>query len=429
MLPMITKFNDYVYFLGEGGRGSSKTQSVGRFLLFLGDKCKLRICCGREIQNTISDSVKTVFESLITEYKLNYTIKDKEIVHNSTGTTIIFKGFREQGKVNIKGLADVDILWIDEAESITKATLDVIIPTIVRKQNARIFFTMNRFVRNDAVYMFCTGRSDCLHININYFDNPYLTEQMLKEAEIQKAKNIKDYEHIWLGLPIDQAHDYLIAASKIEYAKSLTVTPESIKHHSVMAVDLAASGGDLNVMKLLIQKTATVWDESITEKWSEADTDITIGKIIALYAQHKPDILIIDADGVGYSMVNTIKKAVPNCIAFRGGGLVKNKLSTNAKNARAEGYLTLKEFVNNGWLKLNDENACRQLEYLKVVYKPGYIVMASKDEIRKEQHESPDFADALMMAVYAIDKYPHMMYDAKNSSDTGKVITDFNPFD
>lgn len=429
MLPMITEFNNYVYFLGEGGRGSSKTQSVARFLLYLGDICKIKICCGREIQNTINESVKAVFEGLISDFNLNYTIKDKEIIHNKTGSTIFFKGFREQGKVNIKGLADVDILWIDEAEAITKPTLDVIIPTVIRKQNARIFFTMNRFVRNDAVYVYCVGHPDCLHININYFDNPFLTEQMLKEAKLCKGKNESDYNHIWLGHPKDQAKDFLIATSKIDFAKTLTFTQETIIHNRVMSVDLAGSGGDLNVVKLLERKTTTIWEEVFTEKWHEPDTDITIGKILFLYSKYKPDILIIDADGVGYPIVNTIKKSIPNCIAFRGGGTIKNKITT-AKNPRAEGYLVLKEFFQNGWLKIHCEQTARQLEYIKVVYKPGYIVIQSKEEIRKEQGESPDYADTLMMAVYAIDKYSYM-FTTENSdnSTSGKVVTDFNPFD
>lgn len=429
MLPMITEFNNYVYFLGEGGRGSSKTQSVARFLLYLGDICKIKICCGREIQNTINESVKAVFEGLISDFNLNYTIKDKEIIHNKTGSTIFFKGFREQGKVNIKGLADVDILWIDEAEAITKPTLDVIIPTVIRKPNARIFFTMNRFVRNDAVYVYCVGHPDCLHININYFDNPFLTEQMLKEAKLCKQKNESDYNHIWLGHPKDQAKDFLIAASKIEFAKTITFTPENIIHNRVMSVDLAGSGGDLNVVKLLERKTTTIWEEVFTDKWHEPDTDITVGKILFLYSKYKPDILIIDADGVGYPIVNTIKKSIPNCIAFRGGGTIKNKITT-AKNPRAEGYLVLKEFFQNGWLKIHCEQTARQLEYIKVVYKPGYIVIQSKEEIRKEQGESPDYADTLMMAVYAIDKYSYMFASANsNSSTSGRVVTDFDPFE
>ena len=47
-------------------------------------------------------------------------------IHNNSDSSIIFKGFREQGRVNIKGLEGVDVLWIDEAQSITKTTLDII---------------------------------------------------------------------------------------------------------------------------------------------------------------------------------------------------------------------------------------------------------------------------------------------------------------
>lgn len=425
MLPMITEFNNYTYFLGEGGRGSSKTQSVARFILFLGDKYKIKICCGREIQNTINESVKAVFESLIAEFNLNYTIKDKEIISNSTGTVISFKGFREQGKVNIKGLADIDILWIDEAEAITKPTLDVIVPTIVRKKNAKIFFTMNRFVRNDAVYKFCAGRKDCLHININYFDNPFLTEQMLIEAEICKQKNLRDYNHIWLGHPLDQANDFLVSSSHLDLSKTLKFNKEIYHNHSVMAVDLSASGGDLCVAKLFTQKSITGWEETETITWSEPDTDITKGKIINLYGRWHPDILIIDADGLGYPIWNSVKKSIPDAIGFRGAGKAKNP---NAGNARADGYLAVKDFLENAWLKLTCENAIRQLEYIKKVYKAsGIIFIQDKKDIRKEQSESPDFADTVMMAIYAIVYYSHL-FASKQQEQQMQVDTDFDPF-
>ncbi|MDD3238233.1 MAG: PBSX family phage terminase large subunit [Candidatus Gastranaerophilales bacterium] len=426
MMPMITEFNNYTYFLGEGGRGSSKTQSVARFLLFLADKIKLKICCGREIQNTINESVKAVFETLIDEFNLNFTIRDKEIVSNSTGTTISFKGFREQGKVNIKGLADIDILWIDEAEAISKPTLDVIVPTIVRKKNAKIFFTMNRFVRNDAVYKFCAGRDDCLHITINYFDNPFLTEQMFKEAEICKHKNLKDYNHIWLGHPLDQANDFLVSASQLDRAKSLVFNQETHITRKVMAVDLSASGGDLCVAKLFTQKSITGWEETETVTWSEPDTDITKGKIIELYSRwEKPDILTIDADGLGYPIWNSVKKSIPHAIGFRGAGSHKNP---NAGNARADGYLAIKDFLENGWLKLTCDNAIRQLEYIKKVYKPsGIIFIQDKKDIRKEQSESPDFADTVMMAIYSIVYHSHLFAD-QQAQPQMKVDTDFDPF-
>lgn len=427
LYPLITDFNKYSRFLVEGGRGSAKTQTVERFLLHIGEKRKVRICSGRVIKDSIDQSVKQGFKSLIEEFKLDYTVTEKEIKHNKTGSVIFFKGFRENEIVNIKGLEGVDILWIDEAETVTTRAVDVIVPTI-RKPNSKIIFTMNRFVRNDPVFVYCNKHPDCLHIKINYFENPFCPEDLKKEAKICKQRDERKYNHVWLGHPLDQANDYLVAASKIEFAKTLNFSPENIKKHTVMSVDLAASGGDLNVLKLLEQQTTNGWEEKLTEKWTEPDTDITIGKIIYMYSRYKPDILIIDADGVGYSMVNTIKKSIPDCIAFRGGGTIKSK-TTNAKNPRAEGYLILKEFLQNGWLKLHCENTCRQLEYLKVIYKPAYVIMQSKEEIRDEQGESPDYADSLMMGIYAIDKYSYMFHKENGGMSTGKVVTDFNPFE
>ena len=143
LIPVMTDFNKYDYFLIEGGRGGGKSQSIARIILWISEQRRVRVCCGRETQATISDSVYKIFNDLISDYDLNFTVKSNKIVHNLTGSSIIFKGFREQGRVNIKGLEGIDILWIDEAQAITKSTLDVIIPTI-RKKSKRC----NRHVRN-----------------------------------------------------------------------------------------------------------------------------------------------------------------------------------------------------------------------------------------------------------------------------------------
>ena len=427
LYPVITEFNNYLYFLLEGGRGSGKTQSIARFILYVAEKRKIKVCCGREIQKSIENSVKSVFDGLVQKNNLNWNISEKELIHRQTGSKIFFQGFREQGAVSIKGLDNVDILWIDEAQSITKNTLDIVIPTIIRKTNSKIIFTMNRFVRSDAVYKFCTGRSDCLHININYFDNPFLNEAMKNEAQVCKAKNIKDYEHIWLGLPLSQASDFLISSDKLEYAKNLEFNKETHPNNKVMSVDLSASGGDLCVAKLLEQITMSGWEETQTVTWAEPDTDITKGKIINFYSIWKPDILIIDADGLGYPIWVSVKKTIDNAIGFRGASTAKN---LSCGNARADGYMATKEFIDNGWLKLRCENTIRQLEYIKRDFKPnGLNYIQNKKDIRKEHAESPDFADSLMMAVYAITYYSHL-FNAKMQNNSNSFInSDFNPFE
>lgn len=426
LYPFIFKFNSYGYFLLEGGRASGKTQSVARFLLYITQMRLVRICCGREIQNSINESVKTVFLDLIEQYKLSFEIRRDSLTNKHTGSKIFFKGFREQGKVNIKGLEGIDILWIDEAQSIAKATLDIIVPTI-RKKNSVIIFTMNRYTRFDAVYNFCAKRDDCLHINICYFDNPFVDEKILKEAEISKDTNLNDYTHIWLGQPLSNNNEFLLTSDSIDKSINLEFEIEPAYFtNSVMSVDLSASGADLCVAKLFVQQNQTVWLEKFTKSWSESDTDITKGKIVSLYSEWQPKLLIMDADGLGYPIWVSIQKIVSSAIGFRGAG---RALSKFALNSRADGYLALKDYLDKGYLKLSDKNAIRQLEYIKKIYKPnGLIAIQDKKEIRKLHNESPDFADCAMMALYAINFCTNVIIQESYNFDSF-VESEFEPFD
>ena len=426
MLPFIFKFNQYSYFLLEGGRASGKTQSVARFLLYIAQKRNVRICCGREIQNSINESVKTVFVDLIEKFNLPFCIKKDNLTHQISGSKIFFKGFREQGSVNIKGLEGIDILWIDEAQSITKTTLDIIVPTI-RKKNSAIIFTMNRYTRFDAVYNFCAKRDDCLHININYFDNPFVDKKILNEANVCKNANLNDYNHIWLGFPLSNNNEFLLSSSMIDNAINLEFEIDSSYFsNSIMSVDLSASGADLCVAKLFVQQNHNIWLEKFTNSWSESDTDITKGKIISLYSQWNPKTLIIDADGLGYPIWISIQKAIKNAIGFRGA---HKPLSKYAINARADGYLALRDYIEKGYLKLTDKNAIRQLEYIKKIYKPnGLIGIQDKKEMRKIHNESPDFADCVMMALYAIN-YCSSAFVSSFDAYSCVVDSDFEIFD
>lgn len=325
LYPVITEFNNYLYFLLEGGRGSGKTETVARDILYIGEKRKVKICCGREIQKSIENSVKSVFDKIVSKRNLNWKISDKELVHRKTSSRIFFQGFREQ------------------------------------------------------------------------------------------------------GYPLAQASDFLLSSDKIEYAQNITFNQEEHPENKVMAVDLAASGGDLCVAKLLEQKSMTGWEETQTITWAEPDTDVTKGKIINLYGIWKPDILIIDADGLGYPIYVTVKKSIDNAIGFRGAGSPKNLA---CGNARADGYMAVKEFIDNGWLKLRCENTSRQLEYIKRDFKPnGLTFIQNKKDIRKEQAESPDFADTLMMAIYAITYHSYLFAAKMQKSSNSFINNDFNPYE
>lgn len=426
LYPMIFRFNDFSYFLLEGGRGGGKSHSIARFLLYLAEKRTVRICCGREIQRSISDSVKTLFEDLIHHWNLNFEIKREAIIHRQSGSTIIFKGFREQGSINIKGLEGIDILWIDEAQAIKKSTLDVVIPTI-RKENSKIFFSMNRLTRSDCVYSAYINDKDCLHIKINYYDNKHCSEKLKLEAEKCKQNSPRDYEIIWEGNPTENGIDYLFQSSKLDKCKKLVVPQTQFQKIKCMSVDLSGQGGDLCVASLIESISNTHFANTQRETWNEPDTDITKGKIISLYSKWQPDLLILDADGLGYPIYVSIKKAVKNAIAFHGAGASKR---LNAFNQRADGYLSLQELVQNEWIEIPFDDTRSQMEAIMRVFKPnGQIIIQSKPEIKSLIGESPDKADSLMMGVYALNYYSHLTFQDDFEPCVSISNDDYDPYD
>ena len=156
-------------------------------------------------------------------------------------------------------------------------------------------------------------RKDCLHINICYFDNPFVDSKIINEAQVCKNTNINDYNHIWLGYPLANNNEFLLSSDMIDKSISLEYEADSSYFiNSVMSVDLSACGADLCVAKLFVQQNQTVWLEKYTTTWQESDTDITKGKIISLYSDWQPKILIMDADGLGYPIWISIQKVIQN---------------------------------------------------------------------------------------------------------------------
>lgn len=402
LFPVITGFNNHKLFLLEGGRGSGKSQSVARFLLFLGEERKLRIVCGREIQANIEESVHAILKDLIDEYDLAYDVFAHKIRHKYTGTEFSFKGFREQGNVSVKGLEGVDVLWIDEAQSITKPTLDIIMPTI-RKEDAKIFFTMNRFLRDDAVPEYCIGLPECLHIQINFNDNPFCPLSLKNQAETMRLKSQRDYDHIWLGKPIHQADNYLFNFTKLH--KSFDVHPfgEMMKRQRVLGIDFAAQGNDLCVATSLDRASSQHWELTERIPWDEPDSMVSVGKIVNLIGDLKPDITTLDIGGMGKPVFDRLNEIGLDIIPFDGGSAAGVDTKVYGNN-RAFGYYLLKDWFDSEFLALQqkDMEVVKELEKIKMKYRSnGVRMIQAKPDMKKEMGYSPDNADSLMMAVWA----------------------------
>lgn len=397
-------FNRYKIIIIEGGRGSAKSHSVARLLLYIMQMRIVRIVCGREIQATIEESVYTLFVDLISSFNLAFRVTKARITALTSSSTVGFKGFRERGAVNIKGIEGADIVWVDESQALTKPTIDALLPTLRKPDSpVKFIFTLNRLLREDAVMELAT-RSDCLVIHIDYFENPFCPTTLLDEAEICRNRSERDYNHIWLGLPVKAGDEYIFPAEEI-YA-SLKVLPygDLFKRQRVLGIDWAAQGSDHCVGTVLERKSVEHWSLERQIIWDEPNTVLSVGRILAIIGEWKPDVIIIDIGGGGWNVYNDLLAAnIPNIYAFDGGST--KGISPRNINMRADGYWNLLDFFEKRWLCVTEgyRDVLAELERIKRKFRPdGRNQVREKVEYKQEHGDSPDRPDSLMMAVYGI---------------------------
>lgn len=186
-----------------GGRGSGKSWSVARILLTKALERPLRILCTREFQKSIADSVHKLLSSQIDElgYAGYYNITQTSI-RSAVGSEFIFTGLHNN--VNeIKSMEGLDIVWLEEAQSVSDESWDVLIPT-VRAPGSEIWVTFNPYERTDPTYkrMVLFPPTGALIRKVNYDGNPWFSDSALVREMEDCKRNFPDkYDHIWSGEP------------------------------------------------------------------------------------------------------------------------------------------------------------------------------------------------------------------------------------
>lgn len=188
-----------------GGRFSLKSHTVARYLLIRARQSKARILCAREFQNSIAESSHQLLADLIALYGLtDFTVTDKAIVNTVNGSDFIFKGLRHNEQ-SIKSIEGIDIAWVEEAQTISGESINILTPTI-RKPGSQIIYTYNRLLEDDPVHqrLVIEGRPNTLIINVNYdiaIKYGMMPDVIRNEMEDDKSNRPSVYRHKWLGEP------------------------------------------------------------------------------------------------------------------------------------------------------------------------------------------------------------------------------------
>ena len=212
-------FDPARYKVLYGGRGGAKSWGVARALLIIGAKQPTRILCAREFQTSIKDSVHKLLSDQIFALGLQdfYEITQTAI-RGMNGTEFSFAGLKNN-VANIKSFEGVDIAWVEEAQTTSKMSWNVLIPTI-RKENSEIWITFNPELESDETYkrFVINPPENSLVQRVNWSDNPWFPETLRLEKDALYARDREAYNTIWEGV-CRQTVDGAIFAKEMQQAE------------------------------------------------------------------------------------------------------------------------------------------------------------------------------------------------------------------
>jgi phage terminase large subunit len=156
--------------------------------------------CVREVQKSLKFSAKKLVEDKIRAMGVAYLfdITLTEIRRIGGHGIIIFQGMMDHTADSIKSLEGFDRAWCEESQSLSHRSIELLVPTI-RKPGSELWFSWNPEQPDNAVETLFKDNPDAILVHVNYDDNPWCPEEMIKLAEWQRRVDYERYAHIWLG--------------------------------------------------------------------------------------------------------------------------------------------------------------------------------------------------------------------------------------
>jgi phage terminase large subunit len=187
-----------------GGRGSGKSHFFAEAMIeaHILDPGTYSVCV-RENQKSLAQSVKRLLETKIEAMGAGdyFEVQEAVIKSRRGDGRIIFQGMKTHTADSIKSLEGYDRAWVEEAQSLSQTSLDMLRPTI-RKPGSELWFTWNPREKSDPVDHLLRGDTpprDTVVVGVNYDQNPWFPDVLRDEMEYDRRRDPDKYNHVWLG--------------------------------------------------------------------------------------------------------------------------------------------------------------------------------------------------------------------------------------
>jgi len=184
-----------------GGRGGAKSHFFAEQVLVRCYRQTTRAVCIREVQDSIRDSVRQLLIDKIQKLGLGSFFQTFESeIRGANGSLIIFKGMQSYNAETIKSLEAYDIAWVEEAQTLSQRSLDLLRPTI-RREGSELWFSWNPRYKTDPVDKFFRKNppAEAISVMLNWRDNPWFPDVLRKDMMNDFAEDESKAHHIWDG--------------------------------------------------------------------------------------------------------------------------------------------------------------------------------------------------------------------------------------
>lgn len=212
------KSNKYTRLVCKGGRGSAKSTNIALILVVDLMQYPVNTVCfrkvGQYLRKSVYEQIKWAIKHLGVDEYFEYKLNPLEIIYKERGNKFMFLGVDDPQKSKSIKEAQFPIAryWFEElADFKNEDEVETVLNSIFRGklENGLIykgFFSYNppKMKHNwvNKKYNYSFKEINVYVHHSTYLDNPYISDEFIKEAEAVKAKDETKYRLVYMGEPI-----------------------------------------------------------------------------------------------------------------------------------------------------------------------------------------------------------------------------------
>lgn len=245
----------YRFRAAFGGRGGAKSwEFVDAAIFHTVTTPRLRTIFLREIMANLKESSLELVRNRLEHYGLLHTYfreVDGTFV-GLGGQKILFIGLWKGNKPDgIKSLEGAGLTILEEAQEVRQASLDVLLPTILRTAISELWAIWNPRLATDPIDVFFRGPvkpKRAIVRKINYDQNPFFPEALRELMELDFLKDRLRAAWIWLGAYMPSVQGAIWTRDGLDSAWQSGRFIEEGWGRVVVGVDPSGGGDDVGIV-------------------------------------------------------------------------------------------------------------------------------------------------------------------------------------